>query len=1045
MLIALTSLLQVGHPTEGACVEPLHLRADWPDTNFWITIGGEVPASDQRVMLMTSSNLTHWETTVVLHASSAFRFLDPASATRHRRFYRARFGPLSPSDDWKNQVSYPEDSFMNFTGSTLGWIKFVIRLDDPTRVYYAKHTFPFHYEFVTARLESHLGISSAEFDRISLFNPNRELLLGSVLYPGSSYVGEYGIQFVSDDPLEPALVSRMFELVQSTVVPEGPAEAFYMPTFEQATVTQTNQDYFAAAGIPLGGPERWIGNDISYTGGWALGTLKHFPVDEVEEAYGDGRLRPEDVLVVDGVPAELPYVAGIITLTPTTPNSHVAILARSYGVPFGYFVQAEDRARILQWVGQEIVFQTCPEEQGLGCRILIATVDPSMTATDRQALVQLNAPPPLVLQAKQRFGAYTTLTDALTPADIVFFGGKASNFGLLRRVIPSNSPPAIAISFDLWDDFMDQTLFGNTTMRQDIEQRLGGLNYPEDLGTIQTQLAAIQTLIRNGTSFTTAQEAAIIDALSVFDSSRKIRFRSSTNVEDAESFTGAGLYDSYSGCLDDDLDGDNVGPSHCDPLEQNERGVFRALRRVYASFFNRNAYLERRRLGVNEEEVGMAVLVHHSTPDEVELANGVATVSWYPRFHTVGGDLVTQLGAVSVTNPDGSALPEIVEFGTSQDGTTSPFLIQGSSLVRVGETVLTWDRDYLDLGGFIYQVVAGYAAMFPEKDGIDLDLEYKKVAPGELSIKQVRELPRDEDEITAPFVINDPVPLLSWHGFYDDLWMAHRIKSRWTLRHRNTFFGLTNLQDAFYQSVQIEHLNGISHATTEGPPSEFPNASRDIVATSTMHPWRALTRDRWSMNTLAGPADFELQTAIPSLTTDRKPFVKLAWEGDDALQLNVHFHEPQLTINVDGEIDYRSDTESKLYPARAEDPVADFLREKVYDFHDQGTNVIIGVSYWLPLEARGDDCRCPIVRMVETSIEGFTTEPIILRGFWSQTYGDSHRVDAEEFLFEPRLEEGLPVSQRDELTQADIVQIYANARGMLFVVGGEGSPRRLAN
>lgn len=106
----------------------------------------------------------------------------------------------------------------------------------------------------------------------------------------------------------------------------------------------------------------------------------------------------------------------------------------------------------------------------------------------------------------------------------------------------------------------------------------------------------------------------------------KLRFRSSTNVEDSEQFTGAGLYDSYSGCLLDDLDGDTDGPSLCDPSEPAERGVFRALRRVFASFYNDNAVLERLRHGVNETSVGMAVLVHPSFPDEIEWANGVATL-----------------------------------------------------------------------------------------------------------------------------------------------------------------------------------------------------------------------------------------------------------------------------------------------------------------------------------------------------------------------------------------------------------------------------------
>src|SRR5690606_15087424 len=112
-----------------------------------------------------------------------------------------------------------------------------------------------------------------------------------------------------------------------------------------------------------------------------------------------------------------------------------------------------------------------------------------------------------------------------------------------------------------------------------------------------------------------------------------------------------------SGCLADDVDSDTQGPSICEPEESNERGVFRAIRKVYASFYNDNAFLERLRHGVNESDVGMAILVHYSSPDPTEMANGVATVSFTKQSeeHYITADMVTQKGAVSVTNPDNSA------------------------------------------------------------------------------------------------------------------------------------------------------------------------------------------------------------------------------------------------------------------------------------------------------------------------------------------------------------------------------------------------------
>jgi hypothetical protein len=53
----------------------------------------------------------------------------------------------------------------------------------------------------------------------------------------------------------------------------------------------------------------------------------------------------------------------------------------------------------------------------------------------------------------------------------------------------------------------------------------------------------------------------------------------------------------------------------CDPPRPGS-GVFRRSA-GFASFYNDNAFLERLKHGVNEARVGMALLVHHSYPDEI--------------------------------------------------------------------------------------------------------------------------------------------------------------------------------------------------------------------------------------------------------------------------------------------------------------------------------------------------------------------------------------------------------------------------------------------
>jgi len=96
--------------------------------------------------------------------------------------------------------------------------------------------------------------------------------------------------------------------------------------------------------------------------------------------------------------------------------------------------------------------------------------------------------------------------------------------------------------------------------------------------------------------------------------------------------------------------------------------VFRAIEKVFASFYNENAWLERLRHGVREQDTGMAILVHQNFPDALEMANGVVTFKYQrSRFGdqqetNYSASIVTQLGALSVTNPEGGGyrLPRFI-------------------------------------------------------------------------------------------------------------------------------------------------------------------------------------------------------------------------------------------------------------------------------------------------------------------------------------------------------------------------------------------------
>ncbi len=1010
--------------------EPKLLRPRAEDG--WVRLNS-ASRSNALLTLEASTNLAAWQPIAILH-DGVFEYPDAASAGFSRRFYRLRAAERGPDDDGKNQLLYPTDPFRT-TNATQGlrWVKFAILLDDPTRVYYQDSSkYPFHYDFAAQRLAPFQGMDYASFDAVALHRANQQVVLGTVLYPpgGGIYpsgtvFAEYGVQFVGLDPYTPDEIARWFELVTATVHAADGACAYYMPTFEQSEMARTNAEAFAARGIAVASTDRWTLANHCYSAGWAFGRLKYFAGTEIAAAFADGRLRPEDILLTDGVPAETPPVAGIISLTPSTPNSHTAILSQSFGIPFVYLPDPAERARVQQLAGHKIILRATVS-MGVGL-VKVLDVEGQFAPAFESELLALKSPEPIQFTARQPYGAFSASTDTLTPADIQYFGGKAANFGVLRRSVPGNCPEAIAFSFDLWDAFLDQALPGGQTLRAEIAARLAPFtNYPPDIVSLKTNLAAIRDLFTRTARFTPEQQQAVTNALARFNPARKIRFRSSTNVEDTEHFTGAGLYDSFSGCLLDDLDADTAGPCQCDPAEANERGVFRAIQKVYASFFNDNAFLERLAHRVDESTVGMGVLVHYSFPDEEEMANGVATLpfTFTARGTNVsGGDLVTQLGAESVTNPNGTSAPEIVRAW--RNGTnTNLVLKQSSSLVPLGAYVMDWPADYKGFMDLFAAVAGGYRQFYPAKSNFFLDFEYKKDTNLALVVKQVRQVPNPAatNPVTA-FLVDEPG---AWSVIQAGgaVFGRHRLKSVWTLHTANLRLSDSNLVNGIYTEGSLEYLENGARQTLSGPLNTWPNASTSPSGAA----------NYWTTGSGAAQRAWRLETTLTTNVSGSEP--PIFTPQDFAKEVTVTYATPVPGLSRAG-VPYWTNSETVSLWQRAAVSGGEVLQARAF-----GTNgLLIQTSFYWPKPPDGvlSPVTVPATRFVETRISGLTANPIVLTNYYSQTYSAFHHNFFEDFIFEPGLEPGLAPSTLAELQAANIQLIYVtagNARCMgLYVMG----------
>lgn len=486
-------------------------------------------------------------------------------------------------------------------------------------------------------------------------------------------------------------------------------------------------------------------------------------------------------------------------------------------------------------------------------------------------------------------------------------------------------------------------------------------------------------------------------------------------MEDSAQFSGAGLYESKSGCLADDLDGDDVGPSICEDDEEDERGVFRAIRRVFASFYNDNAFLERLRFEVDETHVGMGLLVHHSFPDETEWANGVATLD--TTSPNVEVTLVTQYGATSVANPAPGVVPEVVRVNVYSFGTYLTFE-QGSSLVPLGAKVMDWEDDYRSLTEQILLVGEAYEE-FTGKSSLVLDLEYKRLGPGgDLVIKQVREIPQGgKPVVSAPFLINEPETYTVFQGEYGDVFANHRLKAAIQFETESRWLDTAGVMSSIYGDTSMTFTAEGIVRTQEGLMGSWPNAGYAFTD-GTM-------ADTWRFDGLANPRSYTLRTGVPEAANLNSgpllTLVDLKNGFGGGLDLQVDYDRCMLSIDYMGPTTTTTDY-ARLAPAMTPQP-GDLLQER--SITTDGITIETSF-YWPPDPGLAAGYTAPLSRWVETTIKGYTTDPIVLTGDFSQTYRPEHHNFSEHYLFEPQLEEGIPQQQLDELAAKDIRLIYCH-------------------
>lgn len=540
--------------------------------------------------------------------------------------------------------------------------KTVIDQLDGDKLYFQNsRKFPIHWNFASTHLSGNglpIVPPLGQFNQTEYYAPDRRFILGALNYYEGPKVWAYEI--APYDTASAAQIEKAFRAIQAAHW-DG-ANLTFHPTSDTVAVE--------AAKLPV--DIRITTTDELFEGidyqplnlATSIGLLRFFSEADLQTEYVGFR----DIVVLEAIPNDLSTCAGTITDDFQTPLSHINVLAQNRGTPnmglHGAFTNAQLRALEGKWV-----------ELSVGAT---AWTIREATSTEADAWWEAHRPEPLTIPPPDLTVQVPTdvedildidglgLRDALRKA-VPAFGGKASHYSAFPHIdsLPIPYPKAFVIPIYFYDQMMTANGFydrlaalrADPSFRDDPRIREAALQQLRD----DIQLAPIDPVL----------ETLVLQKLRTEYPGTRMKFRSSTNAEDLNGFTGAGLYTSEAGDPDDPT-----------------KPVADAIRTVWSSVWKYRAYEEREFRGISQDNVGMAVLVHRSFPDED--VNGVAITA--NIFDTLGAEpgyyVNAQVGETSVVLPPPGVTSDQFLYHYDLPGQPIVFFAH-SNLIPSGTTVMT--------------------------------------------------------------------------------------------------------------------------------------------------------------------------------------------------------------------------------------------------------------------------------------------------------------------------------------------------------------------
>lgn len=431
---------------------------------------------------------------------------------------------------------------------------FVIDRRAKNKIYFVNsQRFRFHKDFLLA---TYLVPRGADVFKPIYIDLDRRFIVGTIAYQKT--VDKWTWELWEGDLANAELMKSANEAINSH---------FFTPVvYKPNSIRQ--EDASAALGFETISQSELNANQeyLALNAGTAVGRI-HI-IDKLDDTVEIGS---NEIVVLRELPQNLPPVRGIIVAKPSSPLSHINILAKGWNVPNVYIKDADKLFR---------------EHNTFIYKLDASLTDYKLTpASGDEVKKDFASPDQQVAPADLTVKKLVGLRE-MRGKDSIVYGAKAANQGeILRARVPGITiPDGFSVPFYWYDAFMKQHGFDRR-----IADLMEDLDFVHNPKYRREKLEQFRSDIQKA-EFDNDLRSAVVQRWRTQLGGRPVFVRSSSNAEDLPKFSGAGLYSSV-------------------PNVREADKLIDGVKKVWASLWKFEAYEARVRNYVDQKRVYMSALV----------------------------------------------------------------------------------------------------------------------------------------------------------------------------------------------------------------------------------------------------------------------------------------------------------------------------------------------------------------------------------------------------------------------------------------------------